>query len=404
MNVDNGNNKIKMKVPLVEMDGDEMARVIWAKVKKTLIEPYIDLKTDYYDLGLKHRDETEDRVTVEAANAAKNLGVAVKCATITANAQRLEEYNLKQMWRSPNGTIRSILDGTVFRTPIVINSIKPSVRIWKKPITIARHAYGDIYKASEIRVNCPGRVELIYTPEGGEPRRELVHDFKTPGVALGFHNLDNSISTFARTCLNYAIFTKQDVWFSSKDTILKQYDGLFKDVIGSIFESEYKSKFDELKIKYFYTLIDDAIARIMRSEGGFIWACKNYDGDVMSDMVATAFGSLAMMTSVLVSPNNCFEYEAAHGTVTRHYYKHLNGEETSTNPLATIFAWTGALRKRGELDGAPELGDFATRLENASSRTIEDGVMTKDIFEFAEIQNKRVVNTEEFLKEIAAKL
>jgi isocitrate dehydrogenase len=393
-----------MGTPLVEMDGDEMTRIIWSRIKEILITPYVDLKTEYYDLGLKKREETDDKITAQAAEATKKHGVAVKCATITPNAQRVEEYGLKQMWRSPNGTIRAILDGTVFRSPIVVESIKPSIRAWKKPITIARHAYGDVYKATEMQIKKPGKVELVYTPDDGEPIRELVQDFMESGVAMGMHNIDASISSFARACFSYALSTKQTIWFSTKDTILKKYDGRFKEIFEDIFNSEYKSKFESSGIEYFYTLIDDAVARAMRSDGGFIWACKNYDGDVMSDMVATAFGSLAMMTSVLVSPDGYFEYEAAHGTVTRHYYKHLEGEETSTNPIATIYAWTGALRKRGELDGIGELVRFAEKLERASIKTIESGIMTKDLFGLAEISGKRAVNTDEFLREIASGL
>ncbi len=396
--------RIRMTTPLVEMDGDEMTRIIWSKIKEILLYPYIDLKTEYYDLGLKRRDETGDRITIEAAEATKKYGVAVKCATITPNAQRVEEYKLKQMWRSPNGTIRAILDGTVFRTPILVDCIKPSVRTWKKPITIARHAYGDIYKATEMSVTKPGKVELVYTSDEGDVQRELVQDFRRPGVAMGMHNMDKSISSFARACFNYALSTKQPLWFSTKDTISKKYDHHFKDLFQDIFEAEYKDRFDKAGIEYFYTLIDDAVARVIRSEGGFIWACKNYDGDVMSDMVATAFGSLAMMTSVLVSPDGYFEYEAAHGTVTRHYYKHLNGEETSTNAMATIFAWSGALRKRGELDGTPELSSFADRMEKASISTIESGIMTKDLYGLAKKSGKRAVNTVDFLKEIASRL
>lgn len=396
--------RIRMTTPLVEMDGDEMTRIIWSKIKEILLYPYIDLKTEYYDLGLKRRDETGDRITIEAAEATKKYGVAVKCATITPNAQRVEEYKLKQMWRSPNGTIRAILDGTVFRTPILVDCIKPSVRTWKKPITIARHAYGDIYKATEMSVTKPGKVELVYTSDEGDVQRELVQDFRRPGVAMGMHNMDKSISSFARACFNYALSTKQPLWFSTKDTISKKYDHHFKDLFQDIFEAEYKDRFDKAGIEYFYTLIDDAVARVIRSEGGFIWACKNYDGDVMSDMVATAFGSLAMMTSVLVSPDGYFEYEAAHGTVTRHYYKHLNGEETSTNAMATIFAWSGALRKRGELDGTPELSSFADRMEKASISTIESGIMTKDLYGLAKKSGKQAVNTVDFLKEIASRL
>jgi len=396
--------KIEMKVPLVEMDGDEMTRVIWQMIKEMLLEPYIDLKTEYYDLGLKKRDETEDNITVEAAYAIKKYGVGVKCATITPNAERVKEYNLKQMWKSPNGTIRSILDGTVFRAPIVVNSIKPSVRTWKKPITIARHAYGDVYKDVEYKIDRPGKVELVYTPEDGEEVRLSVHEFDGPGIVLGMHNLNKSIESFARACFNYALDVKQDLWFATKDTISKKYDHTFKDIFNEIYEKEYKEKFEKANIVYFYTLIDDAVARVIRSEGGFIWACKNYDGDVMSDMVATAFGSLAMMTSVLVSPEGYYEYEAAHGTVQRHYYRYLQGEETSTNPVATIFAWTGALRKRGEKDGLPELEQFASRLEEATLKTIEDGIMTKDLAALSEASEKRVVNTREFMTEIKNRL
>jgi isocitrate dehydrogenase len=396
--------KIKMTTPLVEMDGDEMTRIIWAKIKEILIEPSVELKTEYYDLGLEKRDETDDRITIDAAEATKKYGVAVKCATITPNAQRMEEYKLKKMWRSPNGTIRAILDGTVFRAPILVNCVKPTVSTWKKPITIARHAYGDIYKAAEIEIKKPAKLELVYSAADGSEARELVHEFKAPGIAMGIHNTDASIESFARACFNYALSTKQPLWFSTKDTILKKYDGRFKEIFEDIFQKEYRANFDKEGIEYFYTLIDDAVARVVRSEGGFIWACKNYDGDVMSDMVATAFGSLAMMTSVLVSPNGYFEYEAAHGTVTRHYYKHLKGEETSTNAMATIFAWTGALRKRGELDGIPSLTVFADELEKASVGTIESGVMTNDLFAMADMPNKKAVNTVEFLQAIAAKL
>lgn len=396
--------KIQMKTPLVEMDGDEMTRIIWGMIKEILLMPYIDLKTEYYDLGLEYRDKTEDQVTVDSAIATKKYGVAVKCATITPNADRVKEYNLKQMWKSPNGTIRSILDGTVFRAPILVSSIKPFIKTWKKPITIARHAYGDVYKDVECRIEGPGKAELVFTSESGEVIRQTVHEFKGPGVLLGMHNLDDSIASFARACFNYAIDVKQDIWFATKDTISKKYDHTFKDIFQEIYEKEYESKFKAVGIEYFYTLIDDAVARVIRSEGGMIWACKNYDGDVMSDMVATAFGSLAMMTSVLVSPDGKYEYEAAHGTVQRHYYKHLKGEETSTNSMATIFAWTGALRKRGELDGLAELVSFADKLEAASIRTIEEGVMTKDLAELSDIQNKRVVNTGEFLIEINKRL
>ncbi|HCD08974.1 MAG TPA: NADP-dependent isocitrate dehydrogenase [Thermoanaerobacter sp.] len=393
-------NKIQMKVPLVEMDGDEMTRIIWKLIKEILLEPYIDLKTEYYDLGIKNRDKTEDQVTVNAAYAIKKYGVGVKCATITPNAQRVEEYNLKKMWKSPNGTIRAILDGTVFRTPIIVESIKPLVKTWKKPITIARHAYGDIYKDVEYRVENKGKAELVFTSETGEVSRQTIHEFEGPGVILGMHNTDESIKSFARACFNYALDTKQDLWFATKDTISKIYDHRFKDIFQEIYENEYKEKFEKAGIEYFYTLIDDAVARIIRSEGGMIWACKNYDGDVMSDMVATAFGSLAMMTSVLVSPDGKYEFEAAHGTVTRHYYKYLKGEETSTNSIATIFAWTGALKKRGELDGIEDLVNFADKLEKASLQTIEKGIMTKDLAMLSNLPNKTVVNTETFLIEI----
>ncbi|NLL19433.1 MAG: NADP-dependent isocitrate dehydrogenase [Clostridia bacterium] len=396
--------KIQMTTPLVEMDGDEMTRIIWQKIKEILIAPYIELKTEYYDLGLENRDATNDQVTVDAALATKRLGVAVKCATITPNAQRVEEYNLKQMWKSPNGTIRAMLDGTVFRAPILVNNIKPLVKNWQKPITIARHAYGDIYKDVEYRVEGAGKAELIFTPEQGGANCQVIHEFEGPGVVLGMHNLDRSIKSFARACFRYALTTKQDLWFSTKDTISKIYDHTFKDIFQEVYEEEFAAEFEAAGLEYFYTLIDDAVARVMRSEGGFIWACKNYDGDVMSDMVATAFGSLAMMTSVLVSPEGHFEYEAAHGTVTRHYYRHLKGEETSTNSMATIFAWTGALRKRGELDGIQSLVDFAGALERASIQTIQEGVMTKDLALLAETDSKTVVNTVEFLEEIAKRL
>jgi len=392
--------KIEMKVPIVEMDGDEMTRIIWKLIKEMLIKPYVDLKTEYYDLGIKNRDETEDQVTVDAAYAIKKYGVGVKCATITPNTERVKEYNLKKMWKSPNATIRSILDGTVFRTPILVDGIKPLVRTWKKPITIARHAYGDIYKDVEYRVEEKGKAELVFTSETGEVVKQTIHEFEGPGVILGMHNTDESIKSFARACFNYALDTKQDLWFATKDTISKVYDHRFKDIFQEIYENEYKEKFEEAGIEYFYTLIDDAVARVLRSEGGMIWACKNYDGDVMSDMVATAFGSLAMMTSVLVSPDGKYEFEAAHGTVTRHYYKYLKGEETSTNPIATILAWTGALKKRGELDGIDSLVDFADKLEKASLKTIEKGIMTKDLAMLSELPNKTVVNTETFLIEI----
>ena len=389
--------KIAMKTSLVEMDGDEMTRIIWQIIKDELICPYVDLKTEYYDLGLEHRDKTDDQVTVDSAEATKRLGVAVKCATITPNAQRVEEYHLKQMWKSPNGTIRAMLDGTVFRAPIVVKGIEPVVRCWKKPITIARHAYGDVYKNAEMRIPGPGKVELVYTAADGTETRELVHDFTGAGVVQGMHNLDDSIESFARSCFEYAISTKQDLWFATKDTISKKYDHRFKDVFADLYETEYKQKFEELGIEYFYTLIDDAVARIMKAEGGFIWACKNYDGDVMSDMLSSAFGSLAMMTSVLVSPHGYYEYEAAHGTVQRHYYKHLKGEPTSTNSVATIFAWTGALRRRGELDGTPELVDFANRLEAATIHTIEAGKMTGDLARITTLPNPTTLGTREFI-------
>ena len=397
-------SKIQMTTPLVEMDGDEMTRILWKMIKDDLLLPYIDLKTEYYDLGLEHRNETDDQVTIDAAMATKKYGVAVKCATITPNAARMTEYNLKEMWKSPNGTIRAILDGTVFRAPIVVKGIEPCVKNWKKPITIARHAYGDVYKNTEMKVPGPGKVELVYTAEDGTQTKELVFDFKGPGVAQGMHNLDNSIESFARSCFNYALDTKQDLWFATKDTISKKYDHTFKDIFQEIFDADYKEKFEEAGITYFYTLIDDAVARVMKSEGGYIWACKNYDGDVMSDMVSSAFGSLAMMTSVLVSPDGYYEYEAAHGTVQRHYYKHLKGEETSTNSVATIFAWSGALRKRGELDGNKELMDFADRLEEATIRTIEEGKMTKDLDLITTMENPTVLNSEGFIKAIAENL
>lgn len=396
--------KIQMKVPLVEMDGDEMTRVIWKMIKDILLEPYIDLKTEYYDLGLPYRDKTDDQVTIDSAIATKKYGVAVKCATITPDVQRIKEYDLKQMWKSPNGTIRAILDGTVFRAPIVVSNVKPSVKTWSKPITIARHAYGDIYKNVEYRVEGAGKAELVFTNDKGEVTRQTIHDFKGPGVIMGMHNIDDSIKSFARACFNYALDQKQDLWFSTKQTISKKYDHTFKDIFEEIFNNEYKDKFEASKIEYFYTLIDDAVARVIRSEGGFIWACKNYDGDVMSDMVATAFGSLAMMTSVLVSPEGYYEYEAAHGTVQKHYYKHLKGEETSTNSMATLFAWTGALRKRGEIDGINELIDFVDKLETASIKTIEEGTMTKDLAQISETSNVKVVNTEDFLKEVKIRL
>ena len=393
--------KIQMRTPLVEMDGDEMTRIIWSMIKTDLLEPYVELKTEYYDLGLKRRDETDDQITVEAAEAVKKYGVGVKCATITPNAQRVTEYNLKRMYKSPNGTIRAILDGTVFRTPITLNCLKPSVRSWAKPITIARHAYGDIYKCSEFRVPGPGKAEIKFTDtEGNVLFDETVFDFKTPGVLMGMYNKDDSITSFARACFEFALSTKQDLWFSTKDTISKKYDHTFKDIFQEIFDKEYKAKIEEAGITYFYTLIDDAVARVIRSEGGFIWACKNYDGDVMSDMVATAFGSLAMMTSVLVSPDGNYEYEAAHGTVTRHYYKHLEGESTSTNSMATLFAWTGALRKRAQLDGIAELIKFADDMERAALTTIENGFMTKDLALLSDHANKTVLDTEGFILKV----
>lgn len=396
--------KIQMITPLVEMDGDEMTRILWKMIKDELILPFVDLKSEYYDLGLKHRDETDDKVTVESANATKRLGVAVKCATITPNAARVKEYDLKEMWKSPNGTIRAILDGTVFRKPILVKGIEPNVRTWKKPITIARHAYGDVYKNTEMIIDGPGKVELVYTDSNGNEKRSLVHEFKSAGIAQGVHNLDASIESFARACFEYALSQKEDLWFATKDTISKQYDHTFKDIFEEIYEKEYKQKFEEANITYFYTLIDDAVARVMKSEGGFIWACKNYDGDVMSDMLSSAFGSLAMMTSVLVSPDGCYEYEAAHGTVQRHYYKYLKGESTSSNSVATIFAWSGALRKRGELDNLPDLVDFANRLEKATLETIESGKMTGDLGAISSLENIQVLNSEEFIHEIAKKL
>ncbi len=390
-------DKIKMTTPLVEMDGDEMTRILWKMIKDELLLPYIDLKTEYYDLGLKHRNETNDQVTIDSANATKKYGVAVKCATITPNAARMTEYNLKEMYKSPNGTIRAMLDGTVFRAPIVVKGIDPCVRNWKKPITLARHAYGDVYKNTEMVIPGPGKVELVYTAADGTETRELVHEYKGPGVAQGMHNLNDSIENFAKSCFRYALDTKQDLWFATKDTISKKYDHTFKDIFQEVYDTEFKTLFEQAGITYFYTLIDDAVARVMKNEGGFIWACKNYDGDVMSDMVSSAFGSLAMMTSVLVSPHGYFEYEAAHGTVQRHYYKHLKGEETSTNSVATIFAWTGALRKRGELDGIKELAAFADRLEQATIRTIEDGKMTKDLALITSLANPTVLNSKDFI-------
>ncbi len=398
-------DKIKMITPLVEMDGDEMTRIIWKMIKDILILPHVDLNTEYYDLGLVHRNETNDQVTIDSANATKKYGVAVKCATITPNAQRMTEYNLKEMWKSPNGTIRSILDGTVFRAPIIVKGITPLLPTWTKPITIARHAYGDVYKNTEMRVADGSKAELVVTDKDGNETRELIHTFKgSDGIIQGLHNIDKSIASFARACFNFALDSKQDLWFATKDTISKKYDHRFKDIFQEIFDNEYKEKFEAAGITYFYTLIDDAVARVVRSEGGYIWACKNYDGDVMSDMVATAFGSLGMMTSVLVSPDGVYEYEAAHGTVTRHYYKHLKGEPTSTNSVATIFAWSGALRKRGELDNTPDLVHYADMLEKATIDTIEDGVMTGDLEILSKLPNKRKVDTETFLVEIGKRL
>ena len=393
-----------MTTPLVEMDGDEMTRILWKMIKDELILPCVDLKTEYYDLGLEHRNETNDQVTIDAANATKKYKVAVKCATITPNAARMDEYHLKEMYKSPNGTIRSMLDGTVFRAPIVVKGIEPCVKNWKKPITLARHAYGDVYKNTEMIIPGPGKVELVYTAQDGTETRELVHEFQGPGVAQGMHNLNSSIESFARSCFSYALDTKQDLWFATKDTISKKYDHTFKDIFQEIYDKEYKEKFETAGITYFYTLIDDAVARVMKAEGGFIWACKNYDGDVMSDMVSSAFGSLAMMTSVLVSPHGYFEYEAAHGTVQRHYYKHLKGEETSTNSVATIFAWTGALRKRGELDGNQALCGFADKLEKATVDVIESGRMTKDLALITSLENPVVLNSQEFIQEIRKEL
>lgn len=393
-------DKIRMTTPLVEMDGDEMTRILWQMIKDELLLPFIDLKTEYYDLGLQHRNETNDQVTVDSAEATKKYGVAVKCATITPNAARMTEYDLKEMWKSPNGTIRAILDGTVFRSPIIVKGIEPCVKNWEKPITIARHAYGDIYKNVEIKVPGAGKAELVYTAEDGTVIKETVHEFKGPGILQGVHNTDASIRSFAKACFNYALDTKQDLWFGAKDTISKKYDHEFKDIFQEIYEAEYKEKFEEAGIEYFYSLIDDIVARVMKAKGGFIWACKNYDGDVMSDMVSSAFGSLAMMTSVLVSPTGVYEYEAAHGTVQRHYYKHLKGEETSTNSVATIFAWTGALRKRGELDGIKELADFADKLEKATLATIESGRMTKDLALITSLKDVTVLNSKDFIKEI----
>ena len=396
--------KIAMTTPLVEMDGDEMTRSLWRWIKDELLLPFVDLKTEYYDLGLEYRNETNDQVTVDSAEATKKYGVAVKCATITPNAARMTEYDLKEMWKSPNGTIRAILDGTVFRAPIIVNGIEPYVKTWKKPITIARHAYGDVYKATEMKVAGAGKAELVFTAEDGTETRELIHNFKSAGVLQGQHNVEDSIESFAKSCFNYALDTKQDIWFATKDTISKKYDHTFKDIFQEIYEKEYDAKFKEAGIEYFYTLIDDAVARVMRSEGGYIWACKNYDGDVMSDMVASAFGSLSMMTSVLVSPEGNYEYEAAHGTVQRHYYKHLKGEKTSTNPIATIFAWSGALRKRGELDKLPELMAFADKLEAACIKTIEDGEMTGDLAIITSLPNPKTLTSEEFIKAIRKNL
>ncbi|MCI8375347.1 MAG: NADP-dependent isocitrate dehydrogenase [Lachnospiraceae bacterium] len=397
-------DKIKMTTPLVEMDGDEMTRILWSMIKEELLLPFLDLNTEYYDLGLEKRNATNDQITIDAAEATKKYGVAVKCATITPNGARMKEYDLKEMWKSPNGTIRAILDGTVFRVPIIVKGIEPYVKTWKKPITVARHAYGDVYKATEIQVPGPGKCELVFTGEDGTELREMIHDFKEAGIAQGMHNLKSSVESFARSCFSYAVSQKQDLWFATKDTISKKYDHYFKDTFQEIFEKEYKEEFDRLGIEYFYTLIDDAVARVIKSEGGYIWACKNYDGDVMSDLIATAFGSLAMMTSVLVSPHGYFEYEAAHGTVQRHYYKHLKGEETSTNSMATIFAWSGALRKRGELDNNEALVSFADKLEEASLKTIESGKMTKDLALITTFKNPTVLSSEAFIKEIRTTL
>ena len=397
-------NKIKMSTPLVEMDGDEMTRILWQMIKDELLLPYMDLKTEYYDLGLEHRNATDDQVTIDAAEATKKYQVAVKCATITPNAARVEEYKLKKMWKSPNGTIRALLDGTVFRTPILVKGIEPAVKNWKKPNTLARHAYGDVYKNTEMQIPGPGKVELVYTAADGSQKKELVHQFDGPGVVQGMHNLDSSIESFARSCLDFGLSTGQDVWFATKDTISKQYDHHFKDIFQKVYEEEFCEKFEKANIEYFYTLIDDAVARVMKAEGGFIWACKNYDGDVMSDMVSSAYGSLAMMTSVLVSPQGYYEYEAAHGTVQRHYYRHLKGEETSTNPVATIFAWTGALAKRGELDQNEELSAFARKLEKATLQTIEEGKMTGDLAAMTTIPNPTILNSRAFIQAIAANM
>ena len=396
--------KIQMKTPLVEMDGDEMTRILWKWIKEILLEPYIDLNTEYYDLGLEYREKTKDRVTFDSAEATKKYGVAVKCATITPNAARMPEYNLTEMWKSPNGTIRAILDGTVFITPILVKGITPYIPSWTNPITIARHVYGGVYKNTEMQVSGGGKAELVYTDKDGNETRQLIHEFDGDGIIQGLHNIDKSIAGFAKSCFNYALDTKQDVWFATKDTISKKYDHRFKDIFQEIFDAEYKEKFEAAGIEYFYTLIDDAVARVIRSNGGYIWACKNYDGDVMSDMVSTAFGSLAMMTSVLVSPDGVYEYEAAHGTVQRHYYKYLKGEETSTNSVATIFAWSGALRKRGELDGSSELTEFADKLERATIQTIEDGVMTGDLYMLSKLENKKKVDSRTFLEEINSRL
>ena len=397
-------DKIKMSTPLVEMDGDEMTRILWQWIKEILLEPYVELNTEYYDLGLNEREKTKDKVTFDSAEATKKYGVAVKCATITPNAARMPEYNLTEMWKSPNGTIRAILDGTVFRTPILVKGITPYIPTWTSPITIARHAYGDVYKNTEMQIKGGGKAELVFTDKDGNETRQTIHEFDGDGIIQGLHNIDKSIEGFAKSCFNFALDTKQDLWFATKDTISKKYDHRFKDIFQEIYDAEYKEKFEAAGIEYFYTLIDDAVARVIRSNGGYIWACKNYDGDVMSDMVSTAFGSLAMMTSVLVSPDGVYEYEAAHGTVQRHYYKHLKGEETSTNSVATIFAWSGALRKRGELDGNDALVDFANKLEQATIRTIEDGVMTGDLYLLSSLENKKKVNSKEFLVEINNRL
>ena len=393
-------DKIKMTTPLVEMDGDEMTRILWKFIKDDLILPFVDLKTEYYDLGLEYRNETNDQVTIDSANATKKYGVAVKCATITPNAARMTEYNLKEMWKSPNGTIRAMLDGTVFRAPIIVKGIEPCVKNWEKPITLARHAYGDVYKNAEMKIPGPGKAELVFTAEDGTETRELIHTFDAPGIIQGIHNTEKSVRSFAKACFNYALDTKQDLWFATKDTISKKYDHTFKDIMQEVYDAEYDEKFKAAGIEYFYTLIDDAVARVMKAKGGFIWACKNYDGDVMSDMVSSAFGSLAMMTSVLVTPDGKYEYEAAHGTVMRHYYKHLKGEETSTNSVATIFAWTGALQKRGEMDNLPDLMAFADKLEAATLKTIEDGKMTKDLALITSLKDVTVLNSEDFIKAI----